>query len=65
MTDDKLRKLIKSKMELYGYDANYMAVKLRIKRAAWYKRMQNPGKMKFSDMCQVDKILHLDLINEL
>ena len=65
VTDDKLRKLIKSKMALYGYDANHMAVKLRIKRAAWYKRMQNPGKMKFSDMCQVDKILHLDLINEL
>ena len=65
MTDDKLRKLIKSKMALYGYDADHMAVKLRIKRAAWYRRMQNPGKMKFSDMCQVDKILHLDLINEL
>ena len=65
MTDEKLKKLINSKMKLYGYDADYMAVKLRIKRVTWYKRMQHPLRMRIGDMYQVNKILHLDLINEL
>lgn len=64
MTDDKLRKLIKSKMELYGYDANHMAVKLHLTRAAWYKRLQHPGRMRFEDVCQLERILHLGVINE-
>ena len=64
MTGDKLRRLIKSKMELYGYTADYMAVKLRLKRSTWYARMRHPESMSFEDICKVDKILHMGLINE-
>ncbi len=63
MTGDKLRKLIKSKMELYGYTSDYMAVKLHLTRATWYKRLQHPERMRFEDLCKVDKVLHLGLIN--
>ena len=65
MTDDKLRKLIKSKMKLYGYTADYMAIKLHIDRSAWYKRLKHPERMRFEDVCRIDKILHLGVINKL
>lgn len=64
MDGQKLKRKIKSQMELYGYDADYMAVKLRLERSSWYKRMQHPERMKFEDICKLDKILHMGLINE-
>ena len=64
MTGDKLRKIIKSKMELYGYTADYMAIKLHLNRSAWYKRLQHPERMRFEDICKLDKILNLGVIND-
>lgn len=64
MPGHKLRKLIKSRMELYGYDADYMAVKMRIAKSAWYKRLQHPERMRFEDICKIDQILRMGLINQ-
>jgi len=64
MPGHKLKKLIKSKMELYGYDAEYMAVKMHLTKSGWYQRMQQPERMRFEDICKIDKILHMGLINQ-
>lgn len=64
MTEDKLKRLIASQMKLYGYNAEYMATKFRIKKVSWYKRMQSPLRMTYGDMCKLDKMLHLGLIND-
>ena len=65
MTSDSLRRLIKSKMELYGEDAISISTKLHLTRSAWYKRLEKPERMRFEEMWKLENILHLELINKL
>ena len=63
MDGSKLKKIIKSQMAMYGYDANYMAVHMHCDKSTWYKKLQRPERLRFDDLCRIDKILNLKLFN--
>ena len=63
MTKDEtnLRRQIKSKQALYSLSNNDMAVKMHLSKGQWERRLANPGKITFSELCQLRKILKMEV----
>ena len=56
-----LRRQIKSKQALYSLSNNEMAIKMHLTLGQWERRLANPGKITFSELCQLRKILKMEV----
>ena len=63
MTGEELKRKIKSQMALYDYSNAYVATCMHIDITTWYKRLQHPERMKFQDVCKLDKLLKMGLFS--
>ena len=64
MDSAKLKRRIKSQMELYGYSSENMAVRMHMTTQAWYRRLREPEKISVGELCRLDKILKMKLFTE-
>ena len=58
-----LRRKIKSAQALYDLSNNDMAIKMHMSLPAWERRLQNPGKISFMELCRINRILKMNLLN--
>lgn len=63
MTKDEqdLRRQIKSKQALYSMSNKEVAIKMHLSPGQWERRLANPGKITFSELCQLRKILKMEV----
>lgn len=65
MTKDEalLRQRIKSGQALYSLSNQMMATRMHLTLGQWERRLADPGKLTYSELCRIDRILKLKLVN--
>ena len=59
-----LRNRIKSGQALYSINNVQMATLMHLTIGQWERRLTHPGKLTYSELCRIDKILKLKLFKE-
>jgi len=61
--EETLRRKIKSGQAMYDLSNSDMAAKMHMSLPSWERRLMNPGKISFLELCRLDQILHMNLMN--
>ena len=59
--EEHLRRNIKSCMELKAYDNTIMAVKMRMDKSAWERRLSHPCQFKYLELVRLNQVLDITI----
>lgn len=57
-----LRRRIKAGQELHDLSNQEVAVKMRMSLPAWERRLSHPGRITYTELCRLNKILKTNLM---
>ena len=61
-TPTSVRKLIKSRQAYLGISNEDMACQMHMSLSSWNRRMRTPDRITVAELCKLEKILKLNLL---